>query len=253
MTPPALRGRAIVRRHGGLVAVDHVDVVVEAGTVLGLIGPNGAGKSTLLDCLAGTQPVDEGRVVLAGTDVTRAPADARSRRGLVRTFQHSAVFPSLTVGENLRIGAENRHRRGLVRGIVGLPDPGAAEATRVVGRVARRLGLVAIAGRPAATLPTGTLRMVELGRALCSEPSVLLLDEPASGLDEAETDQLRDVLLDLRDDGLAVAIVEHDLELVRELADSLLVLAAGAVVASGPASDVLARADVQATITGAMG
>ncbi len=165
MTAPALVGEGIVRRHGGLVAVDHVDVVVEAGTVVGLIGPNGAGKSTLLDCLAGTQPLDGGRVLLAGTDVGRERADQRSRRGLVRTFQRSSVFTSLTVEENLRIGAENRRRRGLLRGLVGLPDPATADSSRLVNTVAQRLGLVALASRPAATLPTGTLRLVELGRA----------------------------------------------------------------------------------------
>jgi branched-chain amino acid transport system ATP-binding protein len=248
---PTLVGEGIVRRHGGLVAVDHVDVRVDAGTVIGLVGPNGAGKSTLLDCLAGTQPLDAGRVLLEGRDVSREPADARSRRGLVRTFQRSSVFASLTVGENLRIGAENRGRRGLVRGIVGLPDPGTTDAFRSVHTVAHRLGLTPILDRPASTLPTGTLRLVELGRALCSDPTVLLLDEPASGLDESETDQMRDVLLALRGEGIAIAVVEHDLELVRELADTLLVMAAGRVVASGATAEVLARADVRATLTGA--
>ena len=190
MTAPALEGQGVVRRHGGLVAVDHVDVVVEAGTVVGLIGPNGAGKSTLLDCLAGTQALDGGRVLLAGVDVSRRSADERSRRGLVRTFQRSSVFASLTVEENLRIGAENRRRRGVLRARrparprVGRPDT-------AVSSVARRLGLAARLP-PDGGLSTGTLRLVELGRAVCSEPSVLLLDEPASGLDEAETDQLRD-------------------------------------------------------------
>jgi len=250
MSAPALVGEGIVRRHGGLVAVDHVDVVVEAGSVIGLIGPNGAGKSTLLDCLAGTQPLDGGRVLLAGRDVGRESPDRRSREGLVRTFQRSSVFTSLTVEENLRIGAENRRHRGLLRGLVGLPDPGAGDSTRIVEAVARRLGLLPLASRPAATLPTGTLRLVELGRALCSQPSVLLLDEPASGLDEAETDQMRDVLLGLRDDGLALAIVEHDLDLVRELADTLLVMASGRVVSTGPAAVLLTRDDVRATVTG---
>jgi branched-chain amino acid transport system ATP-binding protein len=249
--PVTLVGEGIVRRHGGLVAVDHVDVAVEAGTAVGLVGPNGAGKSTLLDCLAGTQPVDGGRVLLDGADVTDAPADERSRRGLVRTFQRSSVFASLTLEENLRIGAENRHRRGLVRGIVGLPDPGALAAQRSVDAVVHHLGLGPIAHRPASTLPTGTLRLVELGRALCSSPTVLLLDEPASGLDEAETDQMRDVLVSLRDDGLAIVVVEHDLELVRELADRLLVMAAGRLVATGATAEVLARDDVRATLTGA--
>jgi len=252
MTAPALVGEGIVRRHGGLVAVDHADVVVEAGAVVGLIGPNGAGKSTLLDCLAGTQPLDGGRVLLAGTDVSRRSADERSREGLVRTFQRSSVFTSLTVEENLRIGAENRRRRGILRGLAGLPDPSAADATRLVRSVARRLGLEAVASRPTATLPTGTLRLVELGRALCSVPTVLLLDEPASGLDEDETDRMRDVLLGLRDEGIALAIVEHDLELVRELADTLLVMAAGVVIAAGPAAEVLALDHVRAAVTGAL-
>ena len=169
----------------------------------------------------------------------------------MRTFQRSSVFASLTVEENLRIGAENRHRHGLVRGIVGLPDPGAVAAHCAVVAVLHRLGLGPLAHRPASTLPTGTLRLVELGRALCSSPTVLLLDEPASGLDEAETDQMRDVLVALRDDGLAIVVVEHDLELVRELADRLLVMAGGRLVAAGPTAEVLNRDDVRATLTGA--
>ncbi len=251
MSGAALRGEAIVRRHGGLVAVDHVDLDVDHGSVLGVVGPNGAGKSTLLDCLAGTQPVDGGRVLLGDRDITRLDADQRSRLGLVRTFQRSSVFGSLTVAENLRVGAENRRRRGLVRGVLGLPDPAAAEASFVVTDVLRQLGLRPLADRPASALPTGTLRLVELGRALCSRPRVLLLDEPASGLDEAETDQLRDQLLALRDRGLALVVVEHDLELVRELAGSLLVMARGQAIATGPPADVLTRPEVRLAVTGA--
>jgi branched-chain amino acid transport system ATP-binding protein len=234
------------------VAVDHVDVTVDDGRVLGLIGPNGAGKSTLLDCLAGTQPLDDGRVVLDGRDVTTTTADERSRSGLVRTFQRSSAFGSLTVAENLRVGAENRSRRGLVRGILGAPDPGGPDARRVARTVMDRLGLRGLADQQTATLPTGTLRIVELGRALCARPEVLLLDEPASGLDEAETDRLRDIILALRDAGLAIVVVEHDLELVREVADTVMVMAGGKVLAEGEPGDVLGRAEVRTAVTGAV-
>ena len=250
MTGPTLQGDEIVRRHGGLVAVDRVDVTVAPGRVLGIIGPNGAGKSTLLDCLAGTQPLDGGRVRLGDRDITRTSPDERSRRGLVRTFQRSSVFGSLTVEENLRIGAENRHRRGLVRGILGARDPGAPSARAIVSDVLDQLGLRPLAGRPTAGLSTGTLRMVELARALCSQPSVLLLDEPASGLDDTETDHLRDLLISLRRSGLGVALVEHDLDLVGEVADTLVVMMSGRVLAEGPPAEVLALPDVRLAITG---
>jgi len=202
-----------------------VGIRVLPGQVTALVGPNGAGKSTLFHCLAGTLRPRAGHVVLDGRDVTRRSAHARNRLGLARTFQQPAVFPSLTVAENVRVGAE----QGRVR------DPAATD------RVLRLLGLDGpLRDRPAEDLPTGTLRRVELGRALAGGPRVLLLDEPAAGLDPEETAALVRVLRALAADGMALLVVEHDLELVGELADTVYAMAAGRIAASGTAAGVLA-------------
>ncbi|HEY3632429.1 MAG TPA: ABC transporter ATP-binding protein [Jatrophihabitantaceae bacterium] len=225
MIPLAARG--VVRAFGGLVAVDGVDLTVPAGQVTALIGPNGAGKSTLFACLAGQLRPDRGRVLMAGVDVTRLAPDARARRGLARTFQRLAVFGSLTVADNVRIGAENAARR--IRG---------AELDAEVAAMLDLLGLTTVAGELAATLPTGTLRLVELARALVGRPSVVLLDEPTSGLDDAQTSRVPLAARAMADEGRAVVIVEHDLPLVFAAADVVHVLARGRIVASGTPAEV---------------
>ncbi|MFR0356460.1 ABC transporter permease subunit [Streptomyces sediminimaris] len=221
---PVLTARALRARYGTFTALDGVDLDVVPGRVTAIVGPNGAGKSTLFDCLAGTLRPAHGRVVLAGRDITRFPAHARTRLGIARTFQQLAVFPSLTVAENVRVGAEQGRLR----------DPGAVE---------RALRLLALDGPlrslTAAELPTGTLRRVELARAVAGGPRVLLLDEPAAGLDSAEVTALARVLKALAADGTALLVVEHDLDLVADLADVVLVMAAGRVIASGPPGHVL--------------
>ncbi|WEH19091.1 ATP-binding cassette domain-containing protein [Streptomyces sp. VNUA24] len=220
----ALQARRLRVGYGGLVALDGVDLDVHPGRVGAVVGPNGAGKSTLFHCLAGTLRPGEGRVRLGGRDVTRLPAHARTRLGIARTFQQLAVFPSLTVAENVRVGAEQGR----------VSDPAAAE------RALRLFGLDgAVRTAPAAGLPTGTLRRVELARALAGSPRVLLLDEPAAGLDTAEVAALARVLRALADDGTALLVVEHDLDLVADLADVVHVMAAGRIVASGPPGHVL--------------
>ncbi|MFE6865068.1 ABC transporter ATP-binding protein [Kitasatospora sp. NPDC057692] len=219
-----LTARGVVRRYGGIEAVAGVDLVAAPGRVTALIGPNGAGKSTLFDCLAGTVRPDAGRVLLGGRDVTRLPVHERVRLGLARTFQQIAVFPTLSVADNVRVGAEQRS--------------GPAD-----GRTARALavfGLGAVAAEPAGGQPTGVLRLVELARALAGEPRVLLLDEPAAGLDTAQTARLLTVLRGLADDGMALLLVEHDPDLVSELADTVYAMADGRMVAAGPAAAVLA-------------
>jgi ABC-type branched-subunit amino acid transport system ATPase component len=213
--------------YGGFVALDGVDLAVAPGRITALIGPNGAGKSTLFHCLCGTVHPDAGTVVLDGRDITRRPAHARTRLGIARTFQQLAVFPSLTVAGNVRVGAE-QGRRG---------DPSAA------GPALRLLGLDGPGRRrPAADLATGTLRRVELGRALAGGPLALLLDEPSAGLDAAEVAALARVLRALADDGMSLLLVEHDLGLVAALADTVYVMEAGRIVASGPSARVLADA-----------
>ncbi|WP_235215380.1 ABC transporter ATP-binding protein [Phaeacidiphilus oryzae] len=191
--------------------MDRAELSVPAARITALTGPNGAGKSTLFDCLAGAARPSAGRVLLSGRDVTRLPPHARSRLGLARTFQHLAVFPSLTVAENLRLGADRT------------PDPPAT-----VAAVLDRLGLTRLRDHPADGLPTGTLRLVELGRALAARPRVLLLDEPAAGLDHAETAGLDELLRTLAvGDGIALLLVEHDAELVSRLADRVYTMTAG--------------------------
>ncbi|MEV0242518.1 branched-chain amino acid ABC transporter permease/ATP-binding protein [Streptomyces sp. NPDC050674] len=228
---PLLTARRLHARYGGFTALDGVDLELSAGLITGVVGPNGAGKSTLFHCLAGTLRPVHGTVRLGGRDITALPSHARARLGVARTFQRLAVFPSLTVAENVRVGAEQRRPA----------DPGAVE------RTLRLLGLDGpVRALPAAGLPTGTLRRVELARALAGGPRVLLLDEPAAGLDTAEVTALARVLKALAADGTALLVVEHDLDLVAGLADVVQVMAAGRIVASGPPGqvlDTLARED----------
>ncbi|MEV7566858.1 ABC transporter permease subunit [Streptomyces tanashiensis] len=228
--PPPAEGPAPVPREGlrvhdltltypgGVTALSHVSLALSPARVTALVGPNGAGKSTLFDCLAGTlRPRrGEGRVTLDGADITSRSAHARTRLGIARTFQRLAVFPSLTVEENVRLGREQNGGRG---------DPAAVE---------RSLRLFGLAGpvrhRSAADLPTGTLRRVELARALAGGPHTLLLDEPAAGLDAAETAALARILAALAADGLTVLVVEHDPDLVAGIAHTVHTMEGGRIL-----------------------
>ncbi|MEV5596891.1 ATP-binding cassette domain-containing protein [Streptomyces sp. NPDC052496] len=222
-----LTARALRARYDGFTVLDGVDLAVAPGRITALIGPNGAGKSTLFHCLCGTLRPAGGRVLLGGTDITHRSAHARARLGLARTFQQLAVFDGLTVAENVRVGAEQS----------GVPDPAAATG--------RALELLALDGplrtAPVTGLDTGTLRRVELARALAGRPRTLLLDEPAAGLDSAEVATLADVLRAVAADGTALLVVEHDLDLVAGLADTVYAMAAGRIVTRGPAHRVLAE------------
>ncbi|MBG0856440.1 ATP-binding cassette domain-containing protein [Streptomyces spinoverrucosus] len=229
-TAPTLRARGLHARYGGFTALDGVDLDLPPGQVTAIVGPNGAGKSTLFHCLAGTLRPARGRVLLGGRDITRLPAHARTRLGVARTFQQLAVFPSLTVADNVRVGAEQGR----------IADPGAVE------RSLRLFGLDGpVRALPAAGLPTGTLRRVELARAFAGAPRVLLLDEPAAGLDSAEVTALARVLRALAADGTALLVVEHDLDLVAGLADVVHVMTAGRIVAVGPPRHVLDALDAR--------
>ncbi|MDQ1748667.1 MAG: branched-chain amino acid transport system ATP-binding protein [Frankiaceae bacterium] len=248
-----LEGIGITRRYGGLTAVDDVSVVAEPGRVTALIGPNGAGKTTLFQCLTGAERPDAGRVVLDDRDITALSPDARARLGIGRTFQRLAVFPTMTVADNLGVGAENREPgNGLVRngksllGIFGFPMVDTARHQRKVDETLTLLRLDGVRDMPAGALPTGTLRLVELGRALCNDPSVLLLDEPASGLDTNETDNLQHVIRQVAASGVAVLLVEHDVDLVFGVADMVYAMAEGRLIASGRPDDVRAHPAVQA-------
>jgi len=247
----ALEGTGIVKRFGGLTAVDDVTVSTEPGVIAALIGPNGAGKTTLFQCLTGSERPDAGRVCLDGLDITDKTPDARARMGIGRTFQRLAVFPSMTVADNLGVGAENRTSApallrigALLSGILGFPVVDENKHQLRVDEVVAQLGLEEVRGELAGSLPTGTLRLVELGRALCHDPIVLLLDEPASGLDTAETRQLQRVLRSVAGTGVAILLVEHDVDLVFDVADRVYAMAEGRLIAAGTPDEVRQHPDV---------
>ncbi|MFE7808426.1 ATP-binding cassette domain-containing protein [Streptomyces sp. NPDC057430] len=213
---PRLRAHHLTLTYpGGLTALTDVTLALTPGRVTALVGPNGAGKSTLFDCLAGTLRPTRGRVTLDGADITPRPAHTRTRLGVARSFQQLAVFPSLTVEDNVRLGAEQGHRR----------SPAQTE------QALRLLGLAgSVRHHPAADLPTGTLRRVELARALAGGPHTLLLDEPSAGLDTEETDALARILAALAADGLTVLLVEHDPDLVAGIAHTVHTMEGGRIV-----------------------
>jgi branched-chain amino acid transport system ATP-binding protein len=218
-------------RFGGHVAVRDVDLDVEAGSITGLIGPNGAGKTTLFNVITGLQDTVSGRVLLAGQDLTGTKAHVRARRGIARTFQRLEVFGSLTARENILTAAEIRRswaREGRRRSSVH------DEIERLIDLV----GIRAVADERVDAMPTGLARLVELGRALATQPKVLLLDEPASGLDETESETFAQLLVGLADDGMAVLLVEHDVHLVMRVCQMLNVLDFGAILASGTPEEI---------------
>ena len=224
---------------GGHHAVRGVDLDVDAGCVTGLIGPNGAGKTTLFDVVTGLRRPDRGRVVLDGRDITGLAAYRRAGLGMARTFQRLEVFGSLTVAENVLAAAE-----------LHAPWRARHQARTVAEEILDRVGLRAVADRRADALSTGLARLVELGRALATRPRVLLLDEPASGLDASETASLAALLADLAASGTAVLLVEHDVALVMEVSSRVYVLDAGAVLATGPPAAVQADPAVVAAYLG---
>jgi branched-chain amino acid transport system ATP-binding protein len=222
---------------GGHRALSDVGIEAPEGRVTGLIGPNGAGKTTLFNVVTGMQTPTAGRVLLQGRDLKRLDTHKRARLGLGRTFQRLELFTDLSVRDNLRVAGEIRNTWGL--GLPGQRINARAETERVLDLV----GLRKLADAEVSAIPTGKARVVELGRALMTQPRVLLLDEPASGQTEEETKEFGALLTRLaRDDGLAVMLVEHDMALVMAVCDHIHVLDFGRIIAAGPPSEV--RADL---------
>jgi branched-chain amino acid transport system ATP-binding protein len=215
-------------RFGGHVALDGVSLSALPGEVTGLIGPNGAGKTTLFNVVTGLQAPARGRVRLDGEDVTGLSPFRRARRGLARTFQRLELFGLLTVRENVELAAA---AGGRSRKVLGRRDAGEALAL---------VGLSGLGEIRADALPTGKARLVELARALATGPRVLLLDEPASGQDDAETEAFRRVLVDVAARGIAVVLVEHDVKLVMRTCAQVNVLDFGRVLAAGTPAEVQA-------------
>ena len=230
----ALRVDRLSVRFGGVLALQDVSIDVRPGTVHGLIGPNGAGKTTLFNAVTGLVRPSGGRVVVGGHDVTRLKPHRRARLGLARTFQRLELFSSLTARENVLVAAERS--RPITRATWRGTGAGAAADAALA-----RVQLEAVAGQRVDSLPVGTARLVELARALAGAPKVLLLDEPASGLDQAETEALGHLVADLAAEGMAVLLVEHDMSLVMRACDVVDVMDRGRVIASGAPDEI--RAD----------
>jgi len=210
------------------------------GEILGLIGPNGAGKTTLLNVLSGFVRPDEGEVIFEGHSLNGLPPWQRAALGLGRTFQHLQVFSGLTVLENVMVGAHLSRKTGFWTALLGLPRGSKEEASlkeRAL-RLLKTIGLSERADFPAENLPYGEQKMVILARALALRPRVLLLDEPAAGLNERETEELSVILRKLKDDGLAILLVEHDLNLIMEVSDRVVVLDQGEVIAEGSPAEI---------------
>ncbi|MGQ0832464.1 MAG: ABC transporter ATP-binding protein [Microthrixaceae bacterium] len=216
-------------RFGGHAAVRDVDLDVEPRQITGLIGPNGAGKTTLFNVITGLQEVVSGTVVLDGEDLTGSKAHVRARAGIARTFQRLEVFGSLTARDNILTAAEIR--RSWAHDRVG--DP-VAETEALLERV----GIRAVADERVDAMPTGLARLVELARALATQPKVLLLDEPASGLDDSESESFASLLLQLAEEGTAILLVEHDVQLVMQVCAHIHVLDFGAILAVGSPEEI---------------
>ena len=228
-------------RFGGVQALKGVSLDVPEGAVVGLIGPNGAGKTTLFNVITGLERPSAGRFLLGGEDITSLAPHVRARKGLGRTFQRIEVFSSLTVHENVLAAAEARRSWAKDGG-----DP-----ARTASELLERVGLRDIEHERVDRLSTGLLRLVEVARALASQPRLLLLDEPGSGLDTQESEALGDLLVDLVADGSrSILLVEHDVELVMRVSSSLHVLDFGAIIASGPPEQVQQDRAVQAADLG---
>jgi branched-chain amino acid transport system ATP-binding protein len=245
-----LEAKSISVRFGGIAALVDVSLDVGAGELVGLVGPNGAGKTTLFNCIVGLQRPSSGHVFFDGRELTM-PVHRRARLGIARTFQRLELFAGMSVREQVIVADRaNRRAGGLAADLLGRGRPSSDEIERADETLAL-LGLDDIAGAPIESVPLGQGRLVELARALIAQPRLLLLDEPSSGLDTAETMRLSEVIKDVRDQtGAAVLLVEHDLDLVRALAERLFVLDSGKVLASGPPTEVLADVQVLAAYVG---
>jgi branched-chain amino acid transport system ATP-binding protein len=238
----------VVKRYGGVTALDDVSVQLHEGQILGIIGPNGAGKTTLFDVVCGFQTADAGRVELLGRDVTSWTPAARAQAGLGRSFQDARLFPSLTVREALAVACERRvENKAIVAAALHLPQVRESEAAvgERVERIIELLGLQAFANKFVSELSTGSRRIVELGAIVAHEPSVVILDEPSSGIAQRETEALGPLLRSVQAElNASLLVVEHDMGLIGSLADHLVALDRGSVIAHGLPKDVLTDAAV---------
>ena len=233
-----LEATDVTKRFGGLVANNRLSLTVKAGEVMALIGPNGAGKSTMFNCISGVSPASEGKIEFLGESTARLAARDIARHGMSRTFQHVRLLGQMTVLENVAIGAHLRGTKGVLAAALRLDR---AEEARLLAEAARQIERVGLAEHmfdPAGSLALGKQRIVEIARALCSDPCLLLLDEPAAGLRYREKQALAELLGRLRGEGMGILLVEHDMDFVMGLADRVVVMEFGEKIAEGRPEEV---------------
>jgi ABC-type branched-subunit amino acid transport system ATPase component len=251
---PALEVVGLSRSFGGVKAVDDVTFAVAPGEILGIIGPNGAGKTTVFELVSGFLPVESGRVLLGGRDITGWSADARARRGLGRSFQDARLFPAMTVDQCIAVALDRWVEvRDPLQAALHLPAVFDAEAAvrRRVDELVELLGLGAFRSKFVHELSTGSRRIVDLACLVAHRPTVILLDEPSSGIAQRETEALAPVIDRIRTQvGASVVVIEHDMPLVTAVADRLLALDLGRVLAEGSAGEVLTHPEVVASYLG---
>jgi branched-chain amino acid transport system ATP-binding protein len=244
---PILAVRDLTVRFGGIVALENVAFEVAEGQIVGLIGPNGAGKTTLFNCLSRIYTPDRGDVRFRDRSLLAVPAHRIADLGLGRTFQNLALFPTMTVRQNIMVGVHCRTRSDFFSNALALPWVGREErdARREADGLLAFLGLDAVAEHPAAGLPFGTLKRVELARALAGRPALLLADEPAAGLNHEEVGALGAILRSIRDErGVTILLVEHHMGLVMQVSDRVVVLDFGRKIAEGPPARIQRDPDV---------
>jgi len=230
----------VSKRFGGIHALSDVDLVVEEGSIWGLIGPNGAGKTTLFNVIGGVHRPSAGTIRLHGRDVTRLPAHAAVPAGLARTFQNIKLFTAMTALENVMVGRHCRTRAELLAAVFrpGWALREEAEIEASARALLEFLGMADRAGEPAGALPYGQQRILEIARALATEPRILLLDEPTAGMTRQETEHLMEVIARIRSRGLTILLVEHDMNVVMGLCDHISVLHFGRKIAEGPPAEI---------------
>jgi ABC-type branched-subunit amino acid transport system ATPase component len=233
---PILELSSITKRFGGLTALKEVSLAVGQAEICGIIGPNGAGKSTLLSVIAGSVAPDAGRVVFDGRDVTTMPMHRRTRLGLARTFQLAHTFETMTVAENILVGAEDHAHLNLFAAITGIGS-GSAPGERAA-KAMELMGVTEIADLAASKLTFGQQRMVATGRAMASGPELLLLDEPAAGLSGKDIEALANAIREIRDSGTSVIIVEHNMDVIMQLCEHIVVIHLGEKIGDGTPADV---------------
>ncbi|WP_048440297.1 ABC transporter ATP-binding protein [Caenimonas sp. SL110] len=237
---------------GGVKALDGISLDVRKGEVFSLIGPNGAGKTTLFNVITGVYKPQRGAIRLLGADVTGFAPWKLARAGMSRTFQNLQIFGRMTAIENVMVGRHRHEGRNFLANLFTLPSVLAqnAQTTRSAREYLHEVGLSHTADRPAASLPYGELKRLEIARALATEPTVLLLDEPAAGCNPAETDSLASTIRGIADRGVTVVLIEHDMKLVMRISDRIHVLNQGRSLAEGRGEEIMRRPEVIAAYLG---